>query len=362
MKKQGAVMLGTGGDNGNGSSGTFYEGAMTTGYPTEATTDAVQANIVAAGYDVPRLGLSRITTFTPRSTQQVTETFTNTTGSVVTGLTLGLSLPAGWTATVSGASGDRATFGGPVAPGGTVSATFTVTSPAATGAGFVTAMAEWTPSPAEGTRIETTAGRVRNVLPIKVNEVRFNTSANATDQFIELYNASSSAVDLSNWTLVNTQSGWAPVELATIPAGTMLASGAHYLLGLSNSGLAAPADRGSSTIHLRSTSGLEVGHEIQVGGETRRIAGVGTAAALMTTVFNPVSTGLRLTVPAGATHLPVATATGFEVGQKIGIDIGGNFEVVTVTAVGRRWPEVPGSLMDCFALQVEDRLPNPLFS
>jgi hypothetical protein len=38
MRKQGAVLLGTGGDNGNGSSGTFYEGVMTSGYPAEATT------------------------------------------------------------------------------------------------------------------------------------------------------------------------------------------------------------------------------------------------------------------------------------------------------------------------------------
>ena len=67
MHKQGAILMGTGGDNGNGSSGTFYEGAMTTGYPTEATTDAVQANIVAARYDVQRVGLSRVTTFTPGS-------------------------------------------------------------------------------------------------------------------------------------------------------------------------------------------------------------------------------------------------------------------------------------------------------
>ena len=55
MHKQGAILLGIGGDNGNGSSGTFYEGVMTTGYPTEATTDAVQANIVAARYDVQRV-------------------------------------------------------------------------------------------------------------------------------------------------------------------------------------------------------------------------------------------------------------------------------------------------------------------
>jgi hypothetical protein len=42
--------LGTGGDNSDGSDGTFYEGAMTTGYPSAATQAAVQANITAAGY------------------------------------------------------------------------------------------------------------------------------------------------------------------------------------------------------------------------------------------------------------------------------------------------------------------------
>src|SRR4051812_28871407 len=88
MRKQGAVLLGTGGDNGNGSSGTFYEGVMTSGYPTEATTDAVQANIVAAKYDVPRVRLSRVTTFTPGSAQTVTGTFTNTTGAPAKGVTL----------------------------------------------------------------------------------------------------------------------------------------------------------------------------------------------------------------------------------------------------------------------------------
>jgi hypothetical protein len=50
MRKQGAIILGTGGDNSRGSDGTFYEGVMTSGYPTDATEDQVQANIVAAGY------------------------------------------------------------------------------------------------------------------------------------------------------------------------------------------------------------------------------------------------------------------------------------------------------------------------
>jgi len=56
MKKQGAIVLGSGGDcckpggGANQSDGTFYEGAIVVGYPTDATENAVQANIVAAGY------------------------------------------------------------------------------------------------------------------------------------------------------------------------------------------------------------------------------------------------------------------------------------------------------------------------
>ncbi|MEZ0096178.1 alpha-L-arabinofuranosidase B [Streptacidiphilus sp. EB129] len=50
MKKQGAIILGIGGDNSNSSAGTFYEGVMTSGYPSDATENSVQANITAAGY------------------------------------------------------------------------------------------------------------------------------------------------------------------------------------------------------------------------------------------------------------------------------------------------------------------------
>jgi hypothetical protein len=47
---QGAIILGIGGDNSRKAIGTFYEGVMTTGYSSDATDDAVHANIVAAGY------------------------------------------------------------------------------------------------------------------------------------------------------------------------------------------------------------------------------------------------------------------------------------------------------------------------
>jgi hypothetical protein len=50
MKKQGAIILGIGGDNSNSAQGNFFEGCMTSGASSTATDDAVQANIVAAGY------------------------------------------------------------------------------------------------------------------------------------------------------------------------------------------------------------------------------------------------------------------------------------------------------------------------
>ena len=52
MHKEGAIILGIGGDNSKGSAGTFYEGVMTSGFPSDTTENAVQANINAAGYGV----------------------------------------------------------------------------------------------------------------------------------------------------------------------------------------------------------------------------------------------------------------------------------------------------------------------
>lgn len=50
QKKQGAIILATGGDGSNTGTGIWFEGAMTMGAPADSVDDAVQANIVAAGY------------------------------------------------------------------------------------------------------------------------------------------------------------------------------------------------------------------------------------------------------------------------------------------------------------------------
>ena len=47
---EGGIILGIGGDNSKGSAGSFFEGVMTTGFPSDATENAVQANITAVGY------------------------------------------------------------------------------------------------------------------------------------------------------------------------------------------------------------------------------------------------------------------------------------------------------------------------
>jgi hypothetical protein len=50
MRQEGAIVLGTGGDNSNRGTQSFFEGVMTSGYSTDAADNSVQSNIVTAGY------------------------------------------------------------------------------------------------------------------------------------------------------------------------------------------------------------------------------------------------------------------------------------------------------------------------
>jgi hypothetical protein len=50
MLQEGAIILGIGGDNSNAATGYFFEGVMTKGMPDAKAMDAVQRNIVSAGY------------------------------------------------------------------------------------------------------------------------------------------------------------------------------------------------------------------------------------------------------------------------------------------------------------------------
>jgi hypothetical protein len=363
MRKQGAILLGNGGDNSNGSQGTFYEGAMTAAgtFPTDATDQLVQANVVAARYDVPRLSLAPasatatppgLQTFSPGSSQETTVTFTNTTGAPAVGVKLSISVPSKqWTSFVQGTTETSKTFADPVEPGASVSATFKVTSGPAAFNGDLVGKVSWTNPANVKVHLESTAEKVRNVSPVRINEFRISSGppANSTDSFIELYNAGSASVDISNWTLTLHPAQQAIFSSVKIPAGTKLAAGGFYLLGLSNSGLAVPARAGDATIHVRSTTGMSVGDTISIDTgsnmETHKIASVGKAASDQTTLWQPLPEGPVITIPAGSQNVPVASVSGFVVGQKIAIGHGATYpavardveqyEVATVTAVGR---------------------------
>jgi hypothetical protein len=362
MRKQGAILLGNGGDNSNASQGTFYEGAMTAAgtFPTNATDQLVQANVVAARYDVARLSLAPasatatppgLQTFSPGSSQDTTVTFTNTTGAPAAGVMLSIAVPAHWTSVVPGTTRTSVTIAEMVAPGASVGATFKVTSGPTPFNGDLVGKVSWTDPTSGRTQSETTVEKARNVGPIKINEFRISAGAptNSTNSFIELYNTGASAVDISNWTLTEHPTQQPIFSSVRIPAGTRLAAGGFYLLGLSNSGLAVPARAGDTTINVRNTTDMKVGGTISIDtgsdAETRKILGIGTAAGNSTTLWQPLPDGPVITIPVGSTNVPVTNVTGFVVGEKIGIGYGATYptvakaleryEVVTVTAVGK---------------------------
>jgi non-reducing end alpha-L-arabinofuranosidase len=361
MRKQGAILLGNGGDNSNGSQGTFYEGAMTAAgtFPTDATDQLVQTNVVAAMYDVARVSLAPasavamppgLQTFSPGASQDTTVVFTNITGAPVTGVKLSISAPKQWTVAVKGGTKTSEMIAGPVGPGASVSATFNVTSGPAVFNGDLIAKALWT---AGGrTYSETAIEKIRNVSPVKINEFRISAgaSSNSTDSFIELYNVGKSAVDISNWTLTQHPTQQPIFSSVKIPAGTRLTPRGFYLLGLSNSGLAVPARAGDTTIYVRNTTDMKVGDTITIGigagAETRKIASIGTAAGSSTTLWQPLPEGPVITIPTGSKNVPVTSVAGFTIGEKIALGYGGTYpavakaiekyEVATVTAVGKQ--------------------------
>ena len=364
MRKQGAILLGNGGDNSNSSQGTFYEGAMTAAgtFPTDATDKLVQANVVAAKYGVAQLGLAPasatanppgLQTFSPGSSQETTVTFTNTTEQPAEGVRLSISVPNNqWTSVASGTTAASATLPHTVAPGESMSVTFKVTSGPKAFNGDLTGHASWTNATGGGRQFEaTTTEKVRNVSPVKINEFRVGTGspANPTNSFIELYNAGAGVADLSSWTLTEHPTQQAIFSTIKIPAGTKLAAGGFYLLGLSTSGLAVPASLGDTTLYVRNTAGMAAGDTVTIDTglnvETRKIASIGRAAGGNATLWQPLPDGPVITVPAGSTNVPVTSMSGFAAGEKIALGYGAtypavgrsleHYEVATVTAVGK---------------------------
>ena len=352
MRKQGAILLGNGGDNSVGSQGTFYEGAITFAgtFPSEELQQKVQANIVAAKYDVERVTVAaekdinrpnRLQTFVPGETQKVAVKFVNTTGKAVSNLTLGVEVPAGWKA-----EADKK-IGYSVEPGQTVIETFDVTSSDKEFNGDLRGVAKW------GRNTEKSVEKVRNTAPVKINEFRI-AGANPSDSFIELYNAGDKAVDLSGWNITAHKINIPIFSSIKVPAGTTLAPKSFYVFGLATTGLAVPAAKGDKVIYTRSVDGIKAGDTIDIDGEKVVVAKVNAPAAdptsrvapgTPTTLWQPLPEGPVITIPKGSKNIPVTSTAGFKAGQKMAIGYGAEYpavdrvwekyEVVTVTEVGK---------------------------
>ena len=356
MRKQGAILLGNGGDNSNGSSGTFYEAAMTAAgtFPTEELNQEIQANVVAARYRVATLEVfpslnegrpSNVQSFVPGTAAKTVVRFVNNTDDPIYNLELSLKVPKGWKASA------RQQVDYAVAPGQIVVAEFDVTPGKASFNGDIEAVAAW------GSTKETARLKVRCTAPVKVNEF------SVTEGFIELYNASDKAVDLSGWTVRHHAANIPAFSDVCIPSGTKLAPKAFYLLGMAGSGLAVDAAKGDDVIYVRSVEGIKPGDEILVGGEKRTVKAVNAPAPQQpgpmpgnpfrrpepagapTTVWQPLPGGHGIEIPVGSTNIPVTSAAHFAVGQKMAIGYGTDrpavsrtlekYEVVTVTEVGK---------------------------
>ncbi|MBR3012864.1 MAG: lamin tail domain-containing protein [Bacteroidales bacterium] len=319
MHKKGGMLLGNGGDNGNGSAGTFFEGVMTSGYPTDETIAKVQGSIAAARYRKYPLSVSRMTSFVPGGKSEVSVAFTNTTGKPVKGLSFSVDLPDGWKAECV----SEAASGAGVSDN--VSSVFSVTAPESRSAGFIRFNASW-----KGGSVSLTE-RVRAVEPVKINEVGFPSALGRTS-FVELYNGGPDDADLSGVDVIVRRSGWAPVKAFTFPDGTIMGPGEFLTLEQSASAVTAPASKGSSEVHL--LYDLSVLDNIEIGGFQYGIIDRGTPAGEFTTVFTPVSTGPWVNIPAGSESIPVTSTAGFVPGEAMGIGLGGDYEIVTVTEVG----------------------------
>ena len=281
MSKKGGLLLANGGDNGNGSAGTFYEGAMTVGYPSLEAVQAVQANIASAKYSEPTLEASRLLTFRKGESQTLVVTFRNNTGAPIQHLDLGVELDAGWKAEVVYSDANEN-----VIPGNTVTS-FRITGPDKDYSGFAKVIARW-----DNGGYECLPIRIRSAAAVSINEISLG-----SEQFIELYNSSDEPVDLSGWDLEITRSGWAPVRAAKLAEGTVIMP-KDYLVMRPNA------------------------EALQFD------------AFPLTKIFIPVSTAPKSVFKAGSTSLPVTSVEGLKAGQLIGIDLGGIYEEVTLTKVG----------------------------
>jgi non-reducing end alpha-L-arabinofuranosidase len=127
MSKEGAIILGIGGDNSLGGQGTFYEGVMTKGYPSDLTENAVQANVASASYTAlslvsgPAVKVGSTITFQPTTTGYTDRLLAHTGATVNTQVVTSSDTAAQWEVRTglssAGASGGCVSFESVDTPG-----------------------------------------------------------------------------------------------------------------------------------------------------------------------------------------------------------------------------------------------------
>jgi hypothetical protein len=166
-----------------------------------------------------------------------------------------------------------------------VSATFKITSGPAAFNGDLVGNATFLSGSGGPPRSESTAEKVRNVSPIKINEFRNSAGSptNQTDAFIELFNAGADAVDISNWTLTQHQTQQAVFSTVKIPAGLGWQLAASICSVFPRRGSSFPRGAGryrdprpdhGRDMKVGDTISIDTGSNV----ESRKVASIGTAA------------------------------------------------------------------------------------
>ena len=202
-------------------------------------------------------------TVTADGTSSATSTLTTATQNYTGGnLTITTSNAAGLTVTPSASSvGPNATFTVSVsAPAGTAAGTYpvTVTTAGDGGAPKATATINVT---VNGPVVTPPTGTGKLI----ISEFRFRGPSGAADEFIELYNAGTAAMDISGFKVdgnTNNAATWS--NRATIPANKTLQAGQFYLLALTGSG----GYSGSVTPDTTYTTGIADNRAVRVTDAT----------------------------------------------------------------------------------------------
>lgn len=127
---------------------------------------------------------------------------------------------------------------------------------------------------------------------IVISQIQISGTTGANDEFVELYNPTSLAIDMTGWRLSKktSSSGATPQNLVANLAGVMAPRG-YYLIAHPSSSFAAIADR----IYSSSSSALTTNNTVSLFSDAGVTlvdkVGIGTASDVETTAFptNPVS-------------------------------------------------------------------------